>query len=599
MKKFLAVLWPFLVAALGGVLLGLCFAPWNWSDLVWLAPVCWLSALWLGVGERRCKRKGLAIGMVAGVAFWALNLKWLSVVTGPAYLVLAIYLALFFGFFGLFASSVGNPFRGERKARSRVELMGRSLAFAAVNAGLWCGLEWLRGLLLTGFGWNGLGVTFHNRLPLAQGAELVGVVGLAFLPIFMAAVAVQVGMRLVGSVRTGRIERHWDFMVAVLLLVISFSYGVLRMSMINGASSEILRVLLVQMDIPQVAGRVLWKGADVHAGYEGETKKALAQIDAKNADLIANAEGEVELEAIDWVIWPEVVLYGALLNGGEEGLAIFEPSNSTIERMRESGVRSLLAGVWEVDAERTEAGLRMREDGQQYNALLAVDPAGELAVHRKQHLVLYGEFIPFVDSVKWMGDIYEKIAGVPWAGNLGRGTGAEGFVLPGAGGEINVIPSICFEDTVPRVVRKFSKGSREVIVNITNDGWFGESEGSQQHFQNALFRSIELRRPTLRAANRGVTGVVSATGSLVQYETGERQLLEDEEGKPFVRGSIYGKARIMTEGGPTLYARAGDWFAVLGFGIAIAFAVGRWQLERRKPSAHSASSQSMTGEELS
>lgn len=264
MRKFFCIAWPFLLAVLGGVLLALCFAPFNWADLVWLAPVCWLAALWLGVGERRCKRKGFFVGWSAGIAFWSVNLKWLSVVTGPAYLVLVVYLALYFALFGLFAASVGNPFRGRGKSMSRMGIALRSLGFAALNAGLWCGLEWVRGHMLTGFGWNGLGVAFHDRLPLAQGAELVGVAGLAFLPMFIAGIVVQVGVRLVEGTKAGKIERHWDFAVAVLLLIGCFAYGVFRMTSIHRAPSDELRVLLVQMDIPQVAGQVSWTGAQVH-----------------------------------------------------------------------------------------------------------------------------------------------------------------------------------------------------------------------------------------------------------------------------------------------------------------------------------------------
>lgn len=592
MKNLFSALWPYLLAIVGGGLLALCFAPFNIPDLVWVAPVCLLAACWLGIGEGKVKRKGLLLGLMGGLAFWAINLKWLGVVAGGAYLILAVYLSLYFAFFGLFASTVGNPFRKGVSTGSRSGVFTRALGFAALNAGLWCGLEWLRGLLFTGFGWNGLGVAFHSRLALAQGAELVGVIGLSFLPVFVAGVLVQVGVRLVATAREGKMQRHWDFMVMVLLLVSCFTYGVLRMAMVNRAPGDDLRVLLVQMDIPQVAGQVEWTPDEVHGGYEGETLAALTKVDETNARLIAEAAatgGEVELQGVDWVVWPEVVLYGILLNDGGENLALYEPSSSTIERMRAAGVRNLIAGVWEVEAERVPGGIRPLENGKQYNALLAVDPLGELAVHRKQHLVIYGEFIPFVESVAWLGAIYEKVAGVPWAGNLGRGTGSEGFSLPGAGGEVNVIPSICFEDTVPRVMRKFSEGEREVIVNITNDGWFGESEGSKQHFQNALFRSIELRRPMIRAANRGVTGVISATGSLVNYESGERQVLEDEEGRPFQRGSVLAKARVLREGGPTLYAKAGDWFAVLGLVVALAWALlqrSKWlPILRSGPSA--------------
>ena len=569
---------------IGGALLALCFAPFDLVDLVWAAPVCWLAALWLGVGKKRPKRSGFLIGLVAGVVFWAINLKWLSSVTGPAYLVLAIYLAVYFAFFGLFAVTIGNPFRKKPVGLGNWQVAFRSLGYAALNAGMWCGLEWLRGLLLTGFSWNGVGAAFHARLPLAQGAELVGVTGLAFLPVFLAGVLVQVGVRLIASTKAGKMERHWDFMAAVLIVIICFTYGVVRMTMIHRAPSEVLRVLLVQMDIPQLAWKVLWSPEEVHDGYESETRAALARVDAENERLVAEAnetDGEIELAAIDWVIWPEVVLYGPLLNDGGENMALFDPSSATIGRMRDAGVRNLIAGVWELEAERIGESLRVKEDRAQYNALLAVDPQEELAVHRKQHLVVFGEYIPFEEHLKWLMDIYEKVAGVPWSGTLDRGTGSEGFSLPGAGSEVNVIPSVCFEDTVARVARKFSKGEREVIVNITNDGWFGESEGSQQHFNNALFRAIELRRPMLRAANRGVTGVVSATGSLVDYETGERQILVNEEGKPFQRGSILAKAHILKGGGPTLYARVGDWFSALGLAVALIWWVRLRLLQRR------------------
>ncbi len=581
MKAFLSLVWPFLIASLGGLLLAFCFAPFNWADLVWGSSVCLLAGLWLGVGvgEKRRKRKGFLIGWLAGFVFWVINLKWLYQVAGGAYLLLAFYLAFFFALFGMFASTVGNPFGKAARGGGKWEVALRSLGFSALNGVWWCGLEWLRGFLFTGFGWNGLGVTFHSRLPLAQGAELVGVTGLAFLPIFVGGVIVQVGMRLCKGVKVGKVERHWDFAGAVLFLIVCFGYGVTRMAMVNRAPGEELRVLLVQLDIPQVAGHVEWTAKEVHAGYEEETREALARIEAKNEELIAQAtatEGEVKLESVDWVVWPEIVLYGPLLDDGGDRVALYEPSTGTVKAMRDIGVRTLIAGVWELEAERLENGLRPKEDGLSYNALLAVDPEGELAVHRKQHLVFYGEFIPFVDSVAWLGKVYEKVAGVAWAGNLGRGTGSEGFTLPGAGGEVKVIPSICFEDTVPRVTRKFSKEEREVIVNITNDGWFGESEGSRQHFQNALFRTIELRRPMMRAANRGVTGVVSATGSLVHYGTGERQILEDERGLPFQRGSVFGKVRVSRGGGPTLYARMGDWFAVLGLGVGVI-----WSLFKR------------------
>jgi len=102
-----------------------------------------------------------------------------------------------------------------------------------------------------------------------------------------------------------------------------------------------------------------------------------------------------------------------------------------------------------------------------------------------------------------------------------------------------------------------------VIVNVTNDGWFKESEAAAQHMANAKFRAIELRRPMVRSANTGVSGIISATGSSHDPVTGKRQIIADESGNHFVRSSLYGHAYAPTNGSISLYALIGDWFSYL------------------------------------
>jgi apolipoprotein N-acyltransferase len=599
----LKVLWPYLVAMLGGLVLAFAFPPFNQAEWVWVMPVLLLGALWLG-GQQRWqkqrrvgKRFGFVVGWLGGLVFWCLNLKWLAVVTGPGYLILAAYLAIFAGVFGSFAATVGNPLLREKVSGARDspwEEALRSLGFAAVSACLWCGLEWIRGWLFTGFGWNGLGVAFYDRLVLAQGAELVGVYGLSFLPVFVGGVLVQVGVRFVRGLRAGRMERHWDFAGAMVVLAGCFFYGVLRTAAVNRAPAETLKVLLVQLDIPQVASARAWSEDKIYAEYQAETLRALREVERENTRLMEEAEGAVELERIDWVVWPETVLTNSLLTAttGESGFE--DKSGQLINELQEAGVRTFVTGAQEFEFE-----AEVDEDGtisptskfiESYNSMVAVTSDRTISVYRKQHLVIYGEFIPFEEEIPLLVKIYEMAAGVPWGGNMGRGGAVSGFTLPGAGGEVAVIPSICFEDTVPRVTRKFSEQSRELIVNVTNDGWFGTTEGSRQHYANAVFRSIELRRPMIRAANRGVTGIVSATGSLVDYDSGERQVLENEEGKPFVAGHVRGDVRISKHRGTTLYARFGDWFCASGFVVALVFGgICFWRSKvRRKPGGRKA-----------
>ena len=133
---------------------------------------------------------------------------------------------------------------------------------------------------------------------------------------------------------------------------------------------------------------------------------------------------------------------------------------------------------------------------------------------------------------------------------------------------------MCFEDTLPRLLRKFERDGPQLIVNVTNDGWFKETPGAEQHFANARFRAIELRRPMIRCANTGVTAAVTTTGTTLHPGGGRPQELRDERGSTFTRGSLMAELEIPKDPPRTLYARIGDWgvilLGVLGFGIGLA-----------------------------
>ena len=141
-----------------------------------------------------------------------------------------MYLGLFWGVFGAFAATIGNPWQG---AGNR-ELTGPSAravcGVAFCHAAVWAGLEWLRGWLFTGFGWNGLGVAFHETPAMAQAADLLGVAGLSMVPVFFQAVLVQAGRRMMASARDGRRRTRLDFAVAAAVVGLLAGYGMLRIA---------------------------------------------------------------------------------------------------------------------------------------------------------------------------------------------------------------------------------------------------------------------------------------------------------------------------------------------------------------------------------
>ena len=604
-------LWPVLAALISGVLLAMCFPGFgNFSGLVWLWMLPLLPAIWRGGS----KRYGFGIAYLSGLVFWLLNLKWLWTVSGLGAMAMAAFLALYFGAWGAIAVSLGNPWRKpkdksnkvnktgsseqqatsslqqkidqktsqQRKSRAGFNLFNgaledslRSLKFAFINAAAWVGLEWLRGWVFTGFSWNGLGVAFHETPVLAQAADLVGITGLAFLPVLMSAVLVQTAVRLKAEAAAGKLKPRLDFSVAALLLAMQFCYGVWRINHVNGWETERVRILLVQGNIPQ---DVKWDPAsvtDILQIYADATSAAIDALEQDNLTrLQANVNGDaVELKQPDLVIWPESAIPTPLYFADNlDGYLMFAEMRHLInEEIRPLhavlGPFALISGMNEFESDFDGKRAVWKEGGGQYNSIAIIAAEGELeqsiSTWRKMHLVIFGEYIPFIDQVPFLGELFKFSSGADFAGNFDAGTSTEPMIAPIGNGQVQLIPSVCFEDTVGRLTRKFVRTEPQLIINVTNDGWFKDSEAARQHMANAKFRAIELRRPMVRSANTGVSGIISATGSLVDPATGKRQVIEDKHGSHFVRSSIYGHAYAPLHGPITLYALAGDCFVYL------------------------------------
>ena len=535
-------------ASLAGAFFAMLFeSAW---PMVFLCFQCLLPVLW-GTRGRWVGWKGFGLGWVAGFTFFAINLKWLNTVTGAGALILPAYLALFWAAFGAFTASWGNPNRGGRSLG-----LSRMIYLAFANAAVWAGLEWLRSWLLTGFGWNGLGVMFHNAigLTLAQGADLFGVCGLSLVLVFSATAWC---MSLSKKQTTGR-QLRLNFLttsvLSLLPILLLYGYGKFRIASLEKLESVELSALLVQINAPQEAGRLLWDRAKVHMAYEDETLKGLK-----------------DKGAADLVIWPESALSGRLLRMDDGSWTMHVENFETINRVREGGKFTLIQGMTELEGETLAGQPVEKENSRIWNSLVVMSPEDQLQSFQKHHLVIFGETIPFVNEIPFLKKIYEDQSGSAYTGSFTEGQNLNPLTLDVNGIKVGLIPSVCFEDTVPRLERKFVRPGPQVIVNVTNDGWFKESEAAQQHFNNALFRAIELRRPMLRCSNTGVSGAVSITGEVVTT-------LVDEKGSHFTNGSVLAKIKVPLDPPFSLYALLGDW-PIIGFGL-IGLVMG-WRNRKR------------------
>ncbi|MGL4401993.1 MAG: apolipoprotein N-acyltransferase [Luteolibacter sp.] len=515
-------------AVASGLMVAGLFPPFAVSALVWVALVPLLWALG-SISGKRAGWKGFGLGYLGGAASCLIQFNWLLTVSWLGAVLLPLYLAIFWGVFGAFTATWGKP--GEAKN------VGAILRTAFCLGAVWAGLEWLRGWLFTGFGWNPLGVAFHESRVIAQSADVLGVLGLSLLTVFFQAVLLQ-------TVRQ-KFAHRGALRIAALIVALIYGYGLLRISIEKRAETVRLKTLLVQINIPQDAGQVLWSDLEIHQAYEEETLKTLETLKASD-------------RWPDWVMWPECALTGRILRTNEGEWATWQINHDTLAQVRTAGSFELIYGVNELEAEKDGDLLMMKPGGRAYNSIAAMSPENTLQTYRKRHLVIFGETIPFVDSLPFLKKIYEQQSGMAFGGSFTRGESLDPLPIRAGENAIGAIPTVCFEDSVSRLTRKFTRAGPQVIINVTNDGWFKQSPAAAQHFANARFRAIELRRPMLRSANTGVTAAVDSTGSTAHPDTKARQVLVDASGSHFTRGSLLAEVDVPLHPSFSLYERIGD-----------------------------------------
>jgi apolipoprotein N-acyltransferase len=389
------------------------------------------------------------------------------------------------------------------------------LLLALLLAAAWTTLEWLRGWVFSGFGWNGLGVALHANWPLVQIAEFTGVTGLSFMVAFANVILVTTARRLILEARTHTTRPHFDLTLTLAAIVGVLTFG-LRAAQISPPAKS-FRVAAVQSNIPQ-------------------NQKFDPQFTRKIFDQFSHLS-EIAMRSNpppDLLIWPESSMPGPVL---------LEPtSNRFVMDLAASGESDLLLGT--ID----------EENGDVYNAALLVSDGGErVQVYRKLHLVPFGEYVPGRHTVPLLA----RIVGDQVPGDFRPGKEHTMFTLTNS--DVQVAPLICFEDTIGELVRRFvlpteTNPGANLLVDITNDAWFLHSAGSHQHLANAIFRCVETRRPMVRAANTGVTCFINEFGRVTQE-------LRDETGSTFGEGVLTGEIKVPTEHELTFYTRHGELFA--------------------------------------
>jgi len=522
-KRFLNELFlrsGYLAATGAGLLLTAAFPKIGVAGFAWVVP-----GLLLAIAQGKSRGDAFRIGYIAGLARFLSSLYWLLLIPANGFPILGwVSLAAFLALYPavwvwLLAGKIGE---GDWARRTRWSLAG---------AAGWVALEMVRTRLFGGFPWDLLGVSQYQMVPLIQIASVTGVYGLSFLVVWFS-LSLFSALRAIFGNPNRRFVWQAEIVLPLLTVVGLFIFGYARAGQ-GDSSGTILRVTLVQPSIPQT---LIWNPKENNKRFQQLirlTENALAE----NTNL--ESKGEKGAARTDLLIWPEsavpkMVRYDEDTYHAVTGLA------------RSNHVWMIISSD---DAEPPGNGSTNADDADYFNSAFLVTPDGQLAdVYHKRKLVIFGEYIPLV---RWLPFVKYL---TPITGSFTPGDQPVTFALDDL--NVNAAPLICFEDTFPGVTRASAKDGVDFLVNLTNDGWFGDGAAQWQHMANAVFRAVENNVPLIRCANNGVTCWIDPHGRV-------QDIFKDRTGSVYGVGAMTVDVPMSQAGAgraPTFYQRHGDWF---------------------------------------
>jgi apolipoprotein N-acyltransferase len=381
----------------------------------------------------------------------------------------------------------------------------RSASWALATAPLlWVGGEWLRGHLLGGFPWGTLGYSQHLRLPVIQIAELGGVHAVSL-------VVVAVNAAVAGAFLLDWRSALTGLVLGGTLLGATLGFGAWRLSEPPPPGQALVAIMQPSIEQP--------------TKFDPEFETVVLRI-------YQELTRQAGAERPDLIVWPETASPTALRR--DAGLL------RTLSTMSGEMQVPLLVGSIDVLEGRPPRFT---------NTAFLVTEQGIVGRYDKMHLVPFGEYVPLAGVIGFVRSWAEFIADLE--------AGSRAVVFPGPPAPFGVV--ICYEGVFPDLFRQFVNNGARVMVNMTNDGWFGRTSGPEQHLTMYPLRAVEHRIAVVRAANTGVSAFIAPTGQIVRrLGLYERGVISD---------------RVPLRQGRTLFTRLGDWVAWASLALA-AISVG-------------------------
>jgi apolipoprotein N-acyltransferase len=455
-----------LAAILSGILL-FSASP----GLIGFAPLAWLALVPLlyAISKRDTSpRQAAILGLTCGIAYYPLLLYWITIVLGryghlsmwlavPALLLLALYMSLYLAGFAALSCHLQKKY---------------SLIWIAPT--VWVALDFLRGWLFTGFPWFDLAYTQFQTPLLIQIADIAGHHGVSFMIVMVNTLVFHAfgNYRKMDTIKSGS---DFAFRAAIVLVLAILSYNLVRFGLIEKSIS---------------AGKTV--GVAVVQGNINQDQKWVPQLQQNTQNKYLQLSRQIlAAHKPGLIVWPETALPFYL--------------NESVFLKNISALAAAKPGLTVL----TGAPLRQRSPDdtttEYFNTAFFVDANGLSPEHySKQHLVPFGEYVPFRKMLPFLAPLVETVT------DFTPGSAKK----PVACQNTRVGVLICFESIFPYLARQQTKDGADLLVNLTNDAWYGRSSAPWQHLSMAVFRAVENRRSLARSANTGVSGFIDPLGRM-------------------------------------------------------------------------------------
>lgn len=515
------------LAVSSGLALALAFPNFDFNFAAWVAFVPLLYAI-----DGEALRKVFLYAWLQGFACYVASLYWVTITLhhfAGVQIVLAILPMLLL-------AAVIALFTAAAFWAAAFIAMRLGLSIVVTLPIVWTAVEWVRTYFPIGFPWNLLGYAAYQNLTLIQFAEFTGVYGVSALIVLFNVVVYTVIFR-----RASLRQQGINLGVLSTLIAAAWIFGTLRVGALQRERpARSLKIAMVQGDIPQ---SIKWDPNFLESSfgvYVQQTQQA-AQLGA------------------DLIVWPEAAA-AFFFQPTEQYPAAFADDAQYRQRLLQLAADT-------ADPILFGAPALAQEDGRLgfYNRAYLVSGSGTIAAwYDKIQLVPFGEYVPLRSLLGYF--VNRVVAGF---GDMFAGTQQTIFEVKGA--RLGVL--ICYESIFPNLARMAVDRGADILVNITNDSWYGDSSAPYQLLAMAALRAVETKVPMVRVANTGISAVIEPTGQI----TARTPL--------FKRGTEI--ERVYWAPRRTVYTRVGDLFAEVCCALAaIALIVACLRLRRDEPAEH-------------